>query len=52
MVVDLGAETPSHVVARADQIGRHYDQLTQRSSSIAFGGYADDVAWLKARLSL
>ena len=31
IVVDVGAETPSHVVARADQISRHYDQLTVRN---------------------
>jgi exopolysaccharide biosynthesis operon protein EpsL len=30
VVVDWGADTPSHVVARADQVSRHYDQLTQR----------------------
>ena len=30
-VVDFGADTPSHVVARADQITRHYDQLTVRN---------------------
>jgi hypothetical protein len=24
----------------------------ERSSNIAFGGYGDDVVWLKARLSL
>jgi hypothetical protein len=31
VVVDLGADTPSHVVARADQITRHYDQVTVRN---------------------
>jgi hypothetical protein len=30
VVVDFGADTPSHVVARVDQVNRHYDQLTQR----------------------
>ena len=30
VVVDFGAETPSHVVARADQVSRHYDQVTSR----------------------
>jgi exopolysaccharide biosynthesis operon protein EpsL len=31
IVVDIGAETPSHVVARADQISRRYDQLAVRN---------------------
>jgi exopolysaccharide biosynthesis operon protein EpsL len=30
VVVDFGADTPSHVVARADQVSRHYDQVTSR----------------------
>lgn len=30
LVVDFGAATPSHVVARADQVTRHYDQVTAR----------------------
>ncbi|HUI59222.1 MAG TPA: hypothetical protein VLX90_03310 [Steroidobacteraceae bacterium] len=30
VVVDLGADTPSHVVARADQVSRHYNQVTSR----------------------
>jgi exopolysaccharide biosynthesis operon protein EpsL len=30
VVVDWGADTPSHVVARADQVSRHYDQVTSR----------------------
>ena len=29
-VLDLGAGTPSHVVARADQVSRHYNQVTVR----------------------
>ncbi len=29
-VIDLGAATPSHVVARVDQVSRHYDQVTSR----------------------
>jgi exopolysaccharide biosynthesis operon protein EpsL len=31
VVVDFGADTPSHVVARADRITRHYDQVTVRN---------------------
>jgi exopolysaccharide biosynthesis operon protein EpsL len=31
VVVDFGADTPSHVVARADQITRNYDQVTVRN---------------------
>jgi hypothetical protein len=31
VVVDFGADTPSHVVARADQVTRHYDQVTVRN---------------------
>ena len=31
VVVDVGAETPSHVVARADQVTRHYDQVSVRN---------------------
>jgi exopolysaccharide biosynthesis operon protein EpsL len=30
VVVDFGADTPSHVVARADQVTRHYNQVTSR----------------------
>lgn len=30
VVLDVGADTPSHVVARADQVSRHYNQLTAR----------------------
>ena len=30
VVVDVGSDTPSHVVARADQIHRNYDQVTSR----------------------
>jgi exopolysaccharide biosynthesis operon protein EpsL len=30
VVVDYGSDTPSHVVARVDQVTRNYDQLTQR----------------------
>jgi exopolysaccharide biosynthesis operon protein EpsL len=30
VVVDVGADTPSRVVARADQISRHYSQVTSR----------------------
>jgi len=30
VVVDVGSETPSHVVARADQVHRNYDQVTSR----------------------
>jgi len=31
VVVDMGAETPSHVAARADQVTRHYDQVSVRN---------------------
>ena len=31
VVVDVGSDTPSHVVARADQVTRHYDQLAVRN---------------------
>jgi len=31
VVIDFGAATPSHVLARADQVSRHYDQLRQRN---------------------
>lgn len=37
VVVDFGSETPSHVLARADQVSRHYDQLTQRNFNRATG---------------
>ena len=30
VVVDVGADTPSRVVARADQVSRHYSQVTSR----------------------
>lgn len=30
LVTDWGADTPSHLVARADQVSRHYDELPQR----------------------
>jgi exopolysaccharide biosynthesis operon protein EpsL len=30
LVLDWGAETPSHVVARVDQVNRRYDELSQR----------------------
>jgi exopolysaccharide biosynthesis operon protein EpsL len=30
VVLDWGAGLPSHVVARADQVHRHYDELSQR----------------------
>jgi exopolysaccharide biosynthesis operon protein EpsL len=30
VVVDFGSDTPSHVVARADQVSRHYNQVTAR----------------------
>jgi exopolysaccharide biosynthesis operon protein EpsL len=30
VVVDFGADTPSHVVARVDQVSRHYHQVTSR----------------------
>ncbi len=31
VVVDFGSDTPSRVVARADQVSRHYDQVTARN---------------------
>jgi len=31
IVLDWGANTPSHFVARADQVSRHYDELPQRN---------------------
>ena len=31
VVVDIGAETPSHIVARADQVTRHYHQVAVRN---------------------
>jgi exopolysaccharide biosynthesis operon protein EpsL len=37
VVVDVGADTPSHVVARADQVSRHYDQVTSRNFNRATG---------------
>lgn len=30
VVADFGSDTPSHVVARVDQVSRHYDQVTVR----------------------
>ena len=30
VVLDFGSDTPSRVVARADQVSRHYDQVTAR----------------------
>jgi exopolysaccharide biosynthesis operon protein EpsL len=30
VVVDMGSDTPSHVVARADQVHRNYNQVTSR----------------------
>jgi exopolysaccharide biosynthesis operon protein EpsL len=30
LVIDWGADTPSHLVARADQVSRRYDELSQR----------------------
>lgn len=37
VVVDMGSDTPSHVVARADQVRRHYDQVTSRDFNRATG---------------
>ena len=31
VVVDMGTDTPSHLVARADQVSRHYNQVTSRN---------------------
>ena len=36
-VVDFGSDTPSHVVARADQVRRRYDQVTSRDFNRATG---------------
>jgi exopolysaccharide biosynthesis operon protein EpsL len=37
VVVDFGADTPSRVVVRADQVSRHYDQVTSRDFDRATG---------------
>lgn len=37
VVVDIGSDTPSHVVARADRIRRDYNQVTQRNFDTTTG---------------